>query len=86
MLKESFEDYMTVYDEYPKIGVSVAKKLHNPTNASATNKAHKLGVHYNKPLTDEEMQVVKQFGRSLGDGVSLLLPGRTACEMHSLLH
>lgn len=82
--KWSYDMYKKILDEYPTKGPELAEEMDVP-RGMLVDKATTLHVGYGTPITDEEKQLIKLYGRKLGDAVMFLLPTRTQAEVHKEL-
>ena len=81
----TWADYDVGRKNYPTKGEDTAELLQDRTASALLNKAQRLGVSHNTTLLEEEKELLKQYGSTLGTAMIFLLPKRTVFEVKDAL-
>lgn len=81
----TWNDYDTLRKQYPVMGIGITKLFPNVSIENIQKRTERLNTFVHTPFTDEEKQLAKEYGPTLGSALMFVIPNRTPDELAELL-
>lgn len=81
----TWEDYAVIRNNYPVEGMKIAKRFPGSTMDTIRSRAIRVNTGAPVPFTQEEIELAKRFGSTLGSALIFLMPERAPVEIQQLL-